>query len=103
MNSYFVGQTVRCYVSFYANGDQTTGALTDPTTVNFKLLDGANVETDYAWPSATQIVRDGIGQFHVDVVTTKAGSHTYRFTGTGTLVAACEHDFFVQPSRFASS
>ena len=97
--TYAINQLVRCKAEFHA-GPDATGALTNPTTVTFKLLSPSGTETDYTWPGQNQVVNDSAGLFHVDVLATMAGTWTYRFNGTGAVVAAREGTFFVDASAF---
>lgn len=63
-----------------------TGVYADPTAINLLVLDPTGVSTTYTWPSAT-IVRDSIGHFHQIITPSKSGIWTYKWQGTGAVVA----------------
>lgn len=97
MTSYFKGQGVRCYGSFAAE-DGTT--LTDPTTITFKVKNPAGSTTTYVYGTDAQLVKIGTGRYRVDVTANAAGLWTYRFEGTGAVVAADEQTFTVNGGAF---
>jgi hypothetical protein len=73
----------------------------DPDTVSAKLKDPADVITlhDYIG-SPADIVRDDIGEYHLDVTPTVAGTWTFRFESTGDGQAANEATFKVDETAF---
>jgi len=95
VNTYDIGQAVRCDVVFA----DTAGTATDPTTVTFIIRDPSGNETTYTYPPAGTIVKDGVGDYHADVTLDEAGLWYYRWEGTGALVAASEHGFYARKSE----
>jgi hypothetical protein len=97
-DSYQIGDCVRLSASFRA---LATGALTDPTTVTFKTKVGeSGAVTTYVYGTDAELVKDSTGVFHVDLPFTQAGTHYYRFVGTGAVKAAVEDELEVEPSQF---
>jgi len=93
-----VGQSVRLPVAFYdASGSSLV--LTDcsgPVICTVKDPSGAKTVYTYA---ASQVVRDGVGSYHLDVTPQVAGTWTVRWEGDmGMLVAISETSFTVQAS-----
>lgn len=93
--AYDIGDVARLSVAF-AN---SAGAATDPTTVTLKLElpDGTEKTLTYA---LAEITKDSTGNYHYDHTITLAGRHTYKYLGTGTVVAAEEAAFVVKSSVF---
>lgn len=93
-NIYDVGDKVRISCAFTSGG-----VAIDPTTIVCKVK-----EPDLTLTTATyalaQIVKDSAGVYHYDFTIDQAGSHWYRFEGTGTVVAAAEDEFLVRKSGF---
>ncbi|MDE1904967.1 MAG: hypothetical protein KGH75_00770 [Rhodospirillales bacterium] len=71
------------------------GVATDPTTVSltYRTPDGTETVLTYA---ASQITKDSVGNYHVVLTVTQAGSTTYLWDGTGTDIAAISGSFFVR-------
>jgi hypothetical protein len=87
------GSVVRCSVVF----TNTAGVATDPTTTVFRLRNPAGTVTTPAVTDDTPA-----GAFYVDVSIPRAaaseGRWTWRWEGTGTIVAAAEGYFEVLDS-----
>lgn len=75
----------------------------DPDTVSAKTKDPAgNVEQyDYLGSPTGELVRDAVGEYHVDITPATAGQWYYRFESTGNGAAANEDRFKVAESAFA--
>ena len=97
MNTYDKGDLVTISASFKANG-----AAADPTNVTLRIKKPDDSDhLVYVWPA--DVVRDGLGEFHKDIVLTTDdpdGVWTYRFEGTGAVVQAGEGRFRVRESAF---
>lgn len=76
------------------------GTLTDPTAVVCKVKDPEGTITTYNWPVGT-VTKDATGVFLQDVTVNKDGTWSYRFEGSGAVVAARESSFFVEKSSFS--
>ena len=90
INLYKQGQKVRCSVDFKVNG-----VLTDPTTVTCKVKDPSGTVTTYVYGTDAALVKDAVGQYHVDVITDEKAEWNFRFEGTGTCTAVEEQAFNV--------
>jgi hypothetical protein len=65
MNSQWIrGNKPRIRISFY---DRATKAFIDPTSLLFKWRDLEGNENIYIYGSGSEITRDELGKFHVDV------------------------------------
>jgi len=96
MNEYIKGTDVICEVKF-RNAERK---LADPTVVIFKSEDPNNNVVTYQFGSGTEVIKDGVGMYHVNVDANLVGEWTYRFEATGTGKAADEDKFRVLPSSF---
>lgn len=96
MNTYDVGDVVRCSGSFV----NSSGVVLDPTAVFCKVKkpDGTIVTLTYGVDLA--LIRDSAGVYYTDVEATSSGFWAYRFYSTGTGQAAGESSFRVQSSSF---
>jgi hypothetical protein len=85
-----IGQGVVISVAFVVSG-----VATDPTTVSltYRTPDGTETVLTYA---ASQIIRDSVGNYHVVLTASQAGSTTYVWTGTGADITAISGSFFVR-------
>lgn len=97
-------------MKLYDKGDivQVTGAFTnaaaapqDPTAVVFRMVNPAGTVTSYTFGVDGQLVKDSVGNYHVDVDASVEGVWHYRWESTGTGQAAEEGQFTVDDSRFA--
>lgn len=87
-NSYDQGTLINANVTIT---DTKTGAPVDPTALKFAFTPPGGVETVYSYPGGGgQIVRDGVGLYHVLVDTTPGpgGRWEGRWYSTGTGQAA---------------
>lgn len=96
MTEYVVGNVVRCSNTF----TDIAGTEIDPTTVAFKVQNPAGTITTYTYPTDPQLVKDSVGNYHVDISADSEGTWYYRFYSTGTGKAAFEGKFAVINSVF---
>lgn len=96
MNSYDVGDVVRCTGAF-AN---SVGTAMDPTAVLCKVRKPDGTVTTLTYGTDAALVKAAIGSYYTDVVATDAGIWYYRFYSTGTGQAAGEASFRVRKSSF---
>ena len=76
------------------------GALVDPTTVRLLWRVHSNgTLTTWVYGVNAEIVRDSVGLFRADIPVTVAGTHYFRWEGTGAVIAA-EENTFRAVSRF---
>jgi len=73
------GDEVRVTVTFDSGGTPR-----DPTTVTFKIVlpHGLSPVT-YVYGTDVQLIRDGVGIYHVDWLTTVQGNAPWSMRGTG--------------------
>lgn len=93
-----LGQSVRLPAYFYdASGPSLI--LTDCSgPVICTVKDPGGTKTAYTY-AASQVVRDGVGTYHLDLTPQAAGTWLVRWEGDmGTLVAISETSFTVQAS-----
>jgi hypothetical protein len=91
MATYSVGDGVRVSAVF----TDIHGNAADPTVAAFKVRDPNGAVTS---PSLTRVQT---GVYYSDIVLTKSGTWSYRWEGTGAVVAAKEGSLDVCPSAFS--
>ena len=96
MNSYDVGDVVRCTGAF-AN---RSGVAVDPTAVFCKVRKPDGTITTYTFGTDAALVNAAVGSYYVDVEATAEGIWNYRFYSTGAGQAAGETAFRVRVSSF---
>lgn len=73
----------------------------DPDTVIAKVMHPDGTTSAHAYEdSPADIVRDGVGEYRLDITADAAGQWTFRFEGSGNGQAGKEHIFHVEPSAF---
>lgn len=100
MNEYDVGDAVRFSATFANSG----GTAADPSNVFFKIKDPTGTIGTYTMSGTgtnTDLVKDSVGNYHIDVTLDESGIWHYRWQGTGTLDAAEEDQLKVVDSAFA--
>jgi hypothetical protein len=90
MNLYAKGQTVTCSVVFKVGATET-----DPTTVQFKVKPPRSEVVTYVYGTDAELVKDDVGEYHVDVVGDIKGKWVYRFEGSGVCTAVDEAEFSI--------
>lgn len=92
--NYTIGDLIRLLVTF----QDTTGTFVDPTnlTLRIKLPDGSVQEF-----ASGDVTQTATGKYQYDFLSTAAGTHRYRWEGTGTAQGAVEGSFKVAESAFA--
>lgn len=65
---------------------------TDPATITVKVNDGTTTIT-YVYGVDSDVIRDSVGTYHIDVALTNSGRWRYQWVGVGT-VDAVEEDYF---------
>lgn len=97
MNTYPPGNIVTVSVLFTTNANPPVPA--DPTTVTLRVTDPTGLETDYTGP---QLVKASTGSYSYNLEVLLNGYWTYRWEGTGAVIAANESRFLVSQSAFPS-
>lgn len=93
VHEYDIGDLARLEFSF----TNLAGAAADPSSVTASVRSPSGTVTDYE-VTAGQIVRDGTGEYHLDVEVTEEGDWTYSGVGTGAIQATVEGSFYAKPS-----
>jgi len=99
-NEYWLDAMPTCSAAF----TRPNGNPVDPTTVTFKMREPGQAvaqATVYVFGVDAQLIRDGVGLYHVDWQTTLVGDHCYQFQGTGDAVAIEQKTFTVIEGCFA--
>jgi hypothetical protein len=91
LGPYDIGEAVTISVAF-----TVSGVATDPSTVTFTYRTPDGVETVLTYGVNNQVIRDAVGNYHLVLTAAQAGSTTYVWTSTGTVVAAISGSFFVR-------
>jgi hypothetical protein len=80
-----------------------TGQPIDPSVVTLRVLSPNGTPIEYSYLTDPQLVRDDVGQYHANVVTSQSGLWLYKWQGSGTiLVTSADRRFFVDPSELIS-
>lgn len=93
---YDIGDKVRLTATF----TNLAGTATDPSTVTFRMKLPGGTTTTYTYGSTAELVKSSTGVYYVDWTFSVAGSHYYRFAGTGTVAAADEGVLTPRRSQF---
>jgi hypothetical protein len=97
MALYDTGDGLRLSAAF----TDDNGDAADPTAVIFKLQDPDGEITTYTYGTDDEVVRDGVGAYHIDIDIEVAGAYRYRWAGTGVVQAAAEGSFTGRASAFS--
>jgi hypothetical protein len=85
-NLYSVGDVVRLSGAF-----TSSSVAVDPSTVTVTVREPTGSRTTY-----TYVVKDSVGNYHLDHTVAMAGFHWYRWLSTGVGAAASEQKFNVR-------
>jgi hypothetical protein len=98
INVYDVGDLARISALF----EDADGTDADPSAVAFHIEDPSGNVEDYAYgASPTEIVRDSIGNYHIDISIDEPGDWHYRWVATGSGQGAQEGQLMVRPRQVA--
>jgi len=75
------------------------GDAIDPSVVIFAFKDPAGAKTTYTYGTNNELVKDSVGNYHVNVSVDSAGTWYYRWSSTGEGQAAEEDQFVVRASN----
>lgn len=76
-----------------------TGEPVDPTTVVFTFVDPSNNETEYIYGTDAELVKDSVGNYHVEIDCDEVGVFSYEWASTGTGQANEGGRFRVKPEQ----
>ena len=95
INQYEIGDVVRVSGVFT---NQVRGAAIDPAVVTFLYKPYLLPTVTLTYGIDAAVVRDGTGNYHVDVDANASGPWTWRWASTGIGQAADEGQFYVKPT-----
>jgi hypothetical protein len=76
-------------------------ALDDPTSLTVRYgVEGDATPIVKTWPADGEIVHDGAGLFHIEIVCDAPGTWTVRAEASNGLVGVDEDSWYVRPSAF---
>jgi hypothetical protein len=90
--SYNIGDAPRLAVAFTNYAD----VAADPTAIVFTCLEPDGVEVVFTHGTDAELVKDSVGNYHVDYTITKQGRHNFKFVGTGAVVSTQQSDFYAR-------
>jgi hypothetical protein len=98
INQYDYGDVVVSSVEFR---DPTTNALTDPAGVEIRiLLPGVQPALVFVFGVDPEVVKDAVGQYHMNITANREGRWSVRWAGLGALAASDVDYFMVCDSPF---
>jgi uncharacterized protein YfaS (alpha-2-macroglobulin family) len=75
---------------------RSNGNAVDPTTVTFNIRQPDETYIEYVYSVDAELIRDGVGLYHVDFTVDQAGEYCYGFVGAGDVNALAEKTFEVE-------
>jgi hypothetical protein len=95
MKSFSINSLVRLSAEFR----NLAGDLADPTTITIKVKSEFDSSSaTHSYPSG-DIVKDAVGQYHVDHLVDKPGVWNYFVQGTGAVVVTEGESFYVEAAN----
>lgn len=83
-NTYDIGDMVRMTFKF----STAAGVPIDPSTMTVRLRVNAAAAVIYTYSVDVAVVKDSVGEYHLDYITLASGSHRYEGNGTGAATAS---------------
>jgi len=96
--SYMLGNQITLSVTFLAS---STRQPASPTTVTCSVQDPSGTVTTYTTTTSPGITSPGTGMYQIIITPALPGYWTYRWAGSGAVVAVAEAKFEISPSAFA--
>lgn len=97
-NEYYPGNLVRVDGNF----TDENNAPADPSTVSVKVRTPAGASTTYTYGVDPEVIKDSVGNYHIDLQPDLEGTWYYRWEGTGSIRAAGDWRFYVKDSVFVT-
>lgn len=94
MNIHDLQDAVRLEVTF----TDFNGNPADPSSVTVRIRKPNGTTLTQTFPGA--VIKDGIGQYHLDVIVDLPGYWVYRWEGSGALQESAQDVFLVRESAF---
>lgn len=99
INRYDLGDVVRLSGAFAEEDGTENGTPVDPSTITCKVMKPTGATIVYNF-GAAGMIRDSVGNFHVDVDADVSGMWRWRWESTGSGKASGEGQFWVEHSSF---
>lgn len=93
---FHVGDVVRLAAVF----KNTAGTAIDPTAVKVKIKQPGTDGTEYVYGVDGSLIKDSVGNYHIDVDATASGIWRWKWYSTGSGKAANEGSFRVAETAF---
>lgn len=93
--TYDTGDRRKLAISVLDEDDQPA----DPAVLFFRIKEPDGVITSYQYGTDSELIRTGVGVFHVYWDCAKAGLHQWRFEASGNINVAEESTFAVRPAN----
>ena len=90
VNAYHVNQLVRLTATL-----TVSGVATDPATLTIRVKDPTGAEVVYTLVSNPALVKDSVGNYHIDITVGIAGLWSYHLESTGAVQASDDEQFVV--------
>lgn len=90
-STYTLGNLVRVSAVF----KDISGDVQDPTVVNVTITDPTGTDTTYVYETDEEVIKDSVGNYHLDQDVEIAGRWYYRWWSTGTGQASSQSFFEV--------
>lgn len=68
----------------------------DPSSITATITEPDGVVITYNYGVDTELIKDSVGNYHVDYTFTKSGRHQVRFEGVGTVTSAEQTDVYIR-------
>lgn len=94
INVHQKGDLVRVSAAF----KNDAGTAADPTTVSFRYTKPSGTVTTLVYLTDAALVKDSVGNYHVDLDANEAGIWVHVFIGTGTVQQVQDGEFTVSPN-----
>ena len=99
-NFYELNTEVRLTGDFFI---ECTDISADPTEIVLYVLSPLGVQTSYSYADG-DVVRDGVGKYHFDLLTSASGTWLYKWQGLGAIVVMSRDvKLVVRPTEFVLS
>jgi hypothetical protein len=95
MNAYDLGETVRSSVNI-----QVSAADVDPAALTVSVRDPQGQVTLYTYGTDAAVIKDSVGDYHIDVTCDLPGVWKVRWRGTGSNLGARESSWRINDSDF---
>lgn len=96
MDSFYVNNKRRFSTTFKV---VSTSAFGDPSSITAYVHLPSGAVTEYVYGVTTDVEKDSVGHYHLDVIPTLTGELIVGFKGAGTIDTYTEQTVYVLPAR----